>query len=121
MNLNEFLCLYPEDVQRLFHRLKVLMEITLPDSEQIFFEGWKNLSFGTGKGRSAPSLAVYLAPLKDSVNLGFYAGTDLTDPSGLLKGSGKKMRHIKMRPDTGIPEEEIIFLVLQAYNNAATM
>jgi hypothetical protein len=30
------------------------------------------------------------------VNFGFWRGIDLDDPSGLLEGSGDKMRHVKI-------------------------
>ena len=33
------------------------------------------------------------------VNLGFYQGALLDDPEGLLQGSGKLMRHVKLRPE----------------------
>lgn len=32
------------------------------------------------------------------VNVGFYQGTGLKDPDGLLEGSGKFMRHVKLLP-----------------------
>jgi hypothetical protein len=32
-------------------------------------------------------------------SLGFFNGADLDDPSGLLQGTGKRMRHIKLLPD----------------------
>lgn len=40
----------------------------------------------------------YVNAFKDHVNIGFYHGADLNDPSGLLEGSGKRMRHVKLRP-----------------------
>lgn len=39
----------------------------------------------------------YLMPQKDYVNLGFFRGTSLPDPENLLEGTGKKLRHIKVR------------------------
>jgi hypothetical protein len=33
------------------------------------------------------------------VNVGFYQGASLDDPAELLQGSGKRMRHVKLRPD----------------------
>ena len=32
------------------------------------------------------------------VNVGFFHGAALDDPAGLLEGSGKRMRHVKLRP-----------------------
>ena len=39
---------------------------------------------------------VYILPHKSWVNLGFFHGSTLDDPDGLLEGTGKKMRHIKI-------------------------
>jgi hypothetical protein len=32
------------------------------------------------------------------VNVGFFHGAELDDPAGLLEGSGKRMRHVKLWP-----------------------
>jgi hypothetical protein len=39
----------------------------------------------------------YIGVLKDHVNLGFHQGTSLRDPYGLIEGTGKRMRHVKIR------------------------
>ena len=38
----------------------------------------------------------YLMPQKGYLNLGFYHGAALPDPDGLLEGSGKALRHVKL-------------------------
>lgn len=43
----------------------------------------------------------YIKAFKNSVNFGFWRGVDLSDPSGLLQGSGEKMRHVRL---TGVDE-----------------
>lgn len=40
-------------------------------------------------------LVVYIAPFSRSANLGFYRGAKLPDPHGLLRGTGKRLRHLK--------------------------
>ena len=40
---------------------------------------------------------VYIMPTADHVNLGFYDGVDLEDPNKLLEGTGKRLRHVKIR------------------------
>ena len=40
----------------------------------------------------------YVNSLKNHVNVGFFYGAFLEDPAGLLEGSGKRMRHVKLRP-----------------------
>jgi hypothetical protein len=39
----------------------------------------------------------YLAPQRDRVNLGFFHGSDLPDSDGLLEGTGKELRHVKVK------------------------
>jgi hypothetical protein len=40
----------------------------------------------------------YVNAFKDHVNVGFYQGAALDDPAGLLEGTGKRMRHVKLKP-----------------------
>ena len=39
----------------------------------------------------------YLMPQPHWLNLGFYHGADLTDLARLLEGSGKALRHVRLR------------------------
>ena len=38
----------------------------------------------------------YVNAFKAHVNVGFFRGAELADPEGLLEGSGKFMRHVKL-------------------------
>lgn len=38
------------------------------------------------------------------VSLHFFRGTDLDDPSGILEGSGKRLRHVKLRSTEQLKE-----------------
>lgn len=40
---------------------------------------------------------LYLADYSKHVNLGFNRGAHLADPEGLLEGTGKNLRHVKIR------------------------
>lgn len=51
------------------------------------------------------------------VNVGFYRGAFLPDPAGLLQGSGKRMRHVKLRPGTPVDEAALGALVTAAYED----
>jgi hypothetical protein len=42
----------------------------------------------------------YVNSFKTHVNVGFFYGAALKDPAGLLEGSGKRMRHVKLKPGT---------------------
>ncbi len=49
------------------------------------------------------------------VNVGFFRGAELADRDGLLEGSGKFMRHVKLRPDDAIDAEALTRLIETAY------
>jgi hypothetical protein len=51
------------------------------------------------------------------VNVGFFQGTALPDPAGLLQGTGKFMRHVKLRPGTATNTTEPCTLINLAYSH----
>jgi len=57
----------------------------------------------------------YVNAFKAHVNVGFFCGSDLPDPAGLLQGDGKFMRHVKLRPGTAIDEAALQALIAAAY------
>ena len=59
----------------------------------------------------------YVNIFTDHVNVGFFQGTELPDPHGLLEGTGKFMRHVKLMPAKSINEEALKELIAQAYSD----
>ncbi|MEO6655834.1 MAG: DUF1801 domain-containing protein [Pyrinomonadaceae bacterium] len=49
------------------------------------------------------------------VNVGFFQGTELTDPDGLLEGAGKFMRHVKLSPERTVDKAILMNLIKTAY------
>jgi len=70
---------------------------------------WGNGCWVQGK---APVAYVYSAP--DHVQFGFFGGSALKDPNGLLKGQGKFVRHVKVRKRSDIDESSFESLLRQA-------
>jgi len=57
----------------------------------------------------------YVNIFKAHVNVGFFCGSALPDPGGLLEGTGKNMRHVKLRPDREIDVRALNGLIYSAY------
>ena len=57
----------------------------------------------------------YVNAFKDHVNVGFFRGTELSDPNGLLEGTGKFMRHVKLRPEREVDVVALTKLIETAY------
>jgi hypothetical protein len=62
----------------------------------------------------------YVNSFTAHVNVGFFQGTELADPEGLLKGTGKFMRHVKLRPDARIDTDALTRLIETAYEDIRT-
>src|ERR1700748_2386156 len=57
----------------------------------------------------------YVNVFASHVNVGFFRGATLPDPAGLLQGTGKFMRHVKLRAGTSIDDGALSKLIDAAY------
>ena len=53
-------------------------------------------TYGVGPKKMTDGYA-YIMPMRGYVNLGFYQGAVLADPERVLEGTGKALRHVKIR------------------------
>ena len=59
----------------------------------------------------------YVNAFRNHVNVGFFCGAVLPDPQELLEGTGKFMRHVKLRPDDRVPGTALLKLIRVAYSD----
>jgi hypothetical protein len=57
----------------------------------------------------------YVNSFKSHVNVGFFYGAALEDAAGLLEGSGKRMRHVKLKPGPELNSAALRDLIDAAY------
>lgn len=57
----------------------------------------------------------YVGAYKEHVNVGFFFGALLDDPARLLEGTGKRGRHVKLRPGRDVDASALAQLVEAAY------
>jgi len=62
----------------------------------------------------------YVSVFRAHANVGFFQGADLPDPMGLLVGSGKSMRHVKVKPEADLDSGALAALVDSAYADIKT-
>ncbi len=62
----------------------------------------------------------YVDAFKAHVNVGFFRGAELTDPEGLLEGTGRVMRHVKLRPGGGVDAGALTRFIETAYTDMKT-
>ena len=57
----------------------------------------------------------YVNAFKAHVNVGFFRGAEIADPAGLLEGTGKFMRHVKLGPGREVDAAALTDFVRRAY------
>jgi hypothetical protein len=57
----------------------------------------------------------YVGIFKSHANVGFFHGAELSDPARLLEGSGKRMRHVKLKPGQPVNAAALAALIDDAY------
>jgi hypothetical protein len=57
----------------------------------------------------------YVNVFRAHVNVGFFIGAELKDPMRLLEGTGRRMRHVKVRPGDDLNVAALSALIVAAY------
>ena len=106
-SFNDYLKDQPSNNQGVIRALRTFVKRVAPRLEESV--KWGN---GCWVKDKAPVAYVYSAP--DHVQFGFFRGSALKDPKGLLRGEGKYVRHIKLAKRTDIDEKSFGALLRQA-------
>jgi len=68
----------------------------------------------------ADAAFAYVNAFKAHVNVGFFRGAEIADPDGLLEGTGKFMRHVKLGPARDLDATALSRLIGTAYDDMKT-
>lgn len=93
--VEEFLTPYSLTIRDLALRTRELVLNAMPEAVEQVNPGYKNITYAPGS-RMADAI-LYISPHTSHVNLGFMQGTQLPDSESLLEGTGKLLRHVKIR------------------------
>ena len=104
-----FLAPYNEPVREIALRLRRLILSIAPDLIEQIDEPARMLAYGFD--RSYRGTVCVLMPLKQGANLGFARGAELPDPAGLLAGTGKRARHVRISDVAQVDAPELLDLL----------
>jgi hypothetical protein len=85
-----------KEMQELALAVRQLIYEVEPKTVEVVWEQQKIAGFGTGPKKMTEHFS-WVSAYTKHVALGFNYGSELPDPEGLLEGSGKLMRHIKIK------------------------
>ena len=104
-DVNQLLKTYDPRVSELAQKLRKLVKKTLPDAVETVKRG-NPMYLLDGKNLA------WIVGYSDHADLGFFVGAKLD--SKLLEGTGKGIRHIKVRNEDDIKEAEFVRLLKEA-------
>ena len=96
----------------------VILEVH-PDAYEVVRLGDGAATFGVGPKKNTEA-HTYIMPHNKHVNLGFFYGALLDDPENKMEGTGKKMRHIKVRTQEEASSSYIKTMIQQALEERET-
>jgi hypothetical protein len=106
--IGDILAGHSPQVIELVTTLRELVKQSTPELVEEPKRGWGNISY------KKKGLVCAITPQKTYATLFFYKGTRLTDPQGVLEGSGKALRHVKIRKPDDIHVEQIAAWIHEA-------
>jgi hypothetical protein len=105
MTVDELLAPYIPEVRAIAEKMRALVLEVFPGAVEQVDPADKLLAYGTSAKMARQ--VFYIAAFKAHVNLGFMRATELPDPHSLLEGTGKKLRHVKLRKPEDVDKPEL--------------
>jgi hypothetical protein len=93
--VRDFLTGYDSPVSNLAIAVREILLEEVPDALEKVYRNHPSAVW-YGFGPKMKDMFCYIARAKTHVNLGFCRGATLPDPSHVLEGEGKLMRHVKL-------------------------
>lgn len=103
----------PEDVAELAWAARALIYEVHPDAVEVVWPKQGSAGFGLGPRKYSEHYC-HIIPHKRHVNLGFNHARSLGDPQGLLSGTGKRIRHVRLDRRDQLDSPHLRSLVRQA-------
>jgi hypothetical protein len=92
----KFLSPYDDRVRELALATRALVLAEAPDSTELIYDAYNAVATGYSFTGRPSDAFIHIAVYARWVNLGFNRGSELDDPQGMLQGSGRWIRHIRI-------------------------
>jgi hypothetical protein len=109
-----FMARYSPEIERLAVATLRKMRARLPGATELVYDNYNALAIGFGPSERASECVFSIALFPRWVSLFFFEGRQLSDPDGLLKGTGKQVRHIVLRSVGDLDRPGVRALMTQA-------
>jgi hypothetical protein len=86
----------------LARKVREFVRSAYPDLIERLDKGYWMIRYGSGEKMSDD--VAYISTHKAHLNIGLMRGSQLPDPAGLLEGTGKMLRHVKIKKEADLQE-----------------
>ena len=114
----KFLKPYDRAIQSLALDLRSLVLEEMAPCHENIYDAYSAVAIGYGPTDRLSDGVFHIAVYAKGVNLGFNDGATLKDPFGILEGTGKRIRHIKIKTQADLARPEIRSYVRRALKSA---
>jgi hypothetical protein len=115
-----FIAKFDPAVARLARAALPILRARFPTAVALVYDNYNALAIGFGPNERASEAIVSLAVFARGVNLYFIQGAKLSDPRGLLQGSGNQGRYIRLERPSQIREPGVEALLKSAVRAGKT-
>lgn len=112
--LNVFLSAYPDSIQELFIDLRTFVLENSPACNELIWDNYNALALAYSHSDKLKDAFCHLSIYSKTVNFGFNRGAELTKGIVKLEGSGKLIRHLKVKDMAAFPSVEMKALLTEA-------
>jgi hypothetical protein len=112
--LAELAALYDPAIAALGLAAVARMRTRLPQANALVFDNYNALGVGFARSENASHVLLSVVLYPRWISLFFFNGTLLDDPSGLLRGEGTRIRHIRLGDPTDLARPEVESLIAQS-------
>src|SRR5881398_3465198 len=116
--LSSFIDKFTPEVAALTRALLDKAKARVPGAQILVYDNYNALAIGFGPSDKAGQAILSLAVMPRWVTLCFLWGVRLSDPDRLLKGSGSRVRHVRLMTSEAFDDPRVDALIAEALTTA---
>jgi hypothetical protein len=118
--LESFIAKFEPANAQLIRDCRIELKGLLPTASEFVYDNYNFFVIGYCSSERSSDCIVSIAAAANGVGLSFYYGAALPDPTGILEGSGKQNRFIRLPSAGRLRESEVVKLIHAAAEHGKT-
>lgn len=116
--ITQLLLPLPDHISELAQNLRAWFRSEYSPTHELVAKSTNSVNIGYGFSRKAWDCFAAIIVYKNHINISLPSGAGLSDPHSVLHGTGKRIRHIKIKRLEDLMTDEVRAILEEARNNA---